>query len=36
MAEDKAKRAPKTRVVDSFMAIDGNVVDVNQLRSEDQ
>ena len=36
MVEDKAKRALRARAVDSFMAIDDKVVDVNQLGSEDQ
>lgn len=34
MGEDKATRAPKARVVDSFMAANGNALDVNRFQFE--
>ena len=34
--EDKANKAPKTRVVDSFMTTDENALDANQFSIQGQ
>ena len=36
MAKEEAKKAPKARVVDSFMTTYGNALDVNRFSIEGQ